>query len=682
MVAPFDVRDDLPSEHEISAAVSRLRNGKATGPSEIRAEDFKHWYRIAHPSDRQLEQGVLPDTEMWDHTVRLVRRVYDTGDFPTELAWSFVVILPKPCGGVRGIGLVEILWKIIANIIDARLKSAIEFHDALHGFRSKRGTGTATMEAKLVQQLAALEQTPLYEIFLDLKKAYDCVDRERTLDILEKYGAGEKLIRLLRTYWDEQKVAARQSGYYGSVFTPTRGCTQGDVVSCTIFNVVCDAVVRYWLSVVCDDNTIPNEGVGHNVRDLIALFYADDGLIASRDSEWLQQSIDVLTDLFARVGLKTNTTKTKAMICTPGYIATQMSDQQYRRRMRGTGQTYRERQRRRVECSLCNRNLAAASLPSHMLSQHGVVHQDNQPAPPEEQARDYRVSFPPHLDSIECPVDVCRETIKGKRHNLRKHFVHRHPDDTICILEEGQHPLTKCPRCGMHVNYRALNSTHPTSQLCADGLARRRQRAAELEVRKAREHVFTACGTPLENVSSFKYLGRVLTSTDDDWPAMYANLGKARKRWGAVSRVLVRDGANPKCMAMFYKAVVQSVLLYGCETWVISDRMKKTLEGFHTRAARRITGIMPRRLGGEWVYPSTTTVLKKAGMFSMEHYIAVRRNKLVDHIATRPIGELINGIGRLSGSTTSRLFWHEQTFELDELEDGGTEAGDRGRRQT
>jgi hypothetical protein len=39
---------------------------------------------------------------------------------------------------------------------------------------------------------------------------------------------------------------------------------------------------------------------------------------------------------------------------------------------------------------------------------------------------------------------------------------------------------------------------------------------------------------------------------------------------------------------MFYKSIVQSVLLYGCETWVLSDRMISTLRGFHHRVAKKI----------------------------------------------------------------------------------------------
>jgi ribosome assembly protein YihI (activator of Der GTPase) len=57
----------------------------------------------------------------------------------------------------------------------------------------------------------------------------------------------------------------------------------------------------------------------------LVLFYADDGLIAARNHEWLQMAIDRLNELFERVGLRTNTSKTQAMTCTPGHISSRMS---------------------------------------------------------------------------------------------------------------------------------------------------------------------------------------------------------------------------------------------------------------------------------------------------------------------------------------------------------------------
>ena len=72
--------------------------------------------------------------------------------------------------------MIEIVWKLLEAIFDTLVKKAVHFHDILHGFRAKRGTGTAILEVKLAQGLASIEQVPLFLIFLDLHKAYDTVD--------------------------------------------------------------------------------------------------------------------------------------------------------------------------------------------------------------------------------------------------------------------------------------------------------------------------------------------------------------------------------------------------------------------------------------------------------------------------------------------------------------------------
>jgi hypothetical protein len=44
----------------------------------------------------------------------------------------------------------------------------------------------------------------------------------------------------------------------------------------------------------------------------------------------------------------------------------------------------------------------------------------------------------------------------------------------------------------------------------------------------------------------------------------------------------------PWVSAKFYKAIVQSVLLYGSETWVLSPAVMARLKGFHIRRAYRM----------------------------------------------------------------------------------------------
>ncbi len=64
-----------------------------------------------------------------------------------------------PQAGWRYLGhsCTEVLWKLVATIIDGHLQTSITFHPTLHS-RPCRGTGTAIIEAKLFQHLAWLQQ--------------------------------------------------------------------------------------------------------------------------------------------------------------------------------------------------------------------------------------------------------------------------------------------------------------------------------------------------------------------------------------------------------------------------------------------------------------------------------------------------------------------------------------------
>lgn len=501
-----------------------------------------------------------------------------------------VVLLPKPDGGAQGIGLLEVIWKVLATIIDTRVTASIQFHDTLHGFCTRRGTGTAIIEAKIVQQLAAIQQVPFHEVFLDLWKAYDMLDHDRTLEIFEGYGIGPNIRSLLRSFWDQQLIIAKQGGYYGTPFTATRGCTQGCLFSPMTFNIVEDAIICYWLTLVIADNGVAFQGMGLTVAEKLVLFYADDGLIGAHDPVWLQHALDALVGLFRQVGLQTNTEKTKVLTCVPGAIHSSLSTEAYNScRMTGEGDSYCTRQCHKVNCPECGMELAAGSLRQHLRSQHGtkMTTLSNEAVanlPPAA----YRVSFPRYLTSLACPVEDCPGTASS-RANLHLHFRNWHPHATVTILEEGTEPYPRCKLCELQISPRVLGR-HLCTALCQEGHDRRHQRLAIETARKACEVVFTACGQPLESIDTFKYLGHFLSSMDSDWPALYENMAKAWQHWARVSIILARDGASPWVSGMFYKAIVQAVLLYGSETWVITQPMMKALEGFHHIVAHWLTG--------------------------------------------------------------------------------------------
>ena len=111
-------------------------------------------------------------------------------------------------------------------------------------------------------------------------------------------------------------MVVRAGGYYGAAFKVDCGVMQGDMLSPTIFNMVVDAVVRHWVTVMVEGAEERGEG-GQEGRHHNALFYTDNGMVELLDSRWLQGAFSTLLGLLDSVGLRTNVGKTVGMVCRP-----------------------------------------------------------------------------------------------------------------------------------------------------------------------------------------------------------------------------------------------------------------------------------------------------------------------------------------------------------------------------
>ena len=172
------------------------------------------------------------------------------GTLDEEYTWQTVVLIPKGRGDFPGIGLIEVLWKAVARLLNCWLTEDISFHNTLHGLWAGQGTGTAALEAKLLQHLTAMREAVLFEVFLDIWKACNTLYKERALDLLELYKFGPRTFQLLWMYWDRLTMVANVGKYFRRPFKGYRGITQGHPLSPIIFKVVLDSVICHWVTVV------------------------------------------------------------------------------------------------------------------------------------------------------------------------------------------------------------------------------------------------------------------------------------------------------------------------------------------------------------------------------------------------------------------------------------------------
>ena len=130
----------------------------------MNAEHLKAWLQ-------EVKREKDPDNGMWYKVVSVIKVAFREGYIPEALMWTTMVLITKGKREYRGIGLVETIWKVCTSIINSWLRSYIVLHDVLRGFRQGREICTAIIEAKLEQKMVGIVPEPLFQVFIDVRKA-------------------------------------------------------------------------------------------------------------------------------------------------------------------------------------------------------------------------------------------------------------------------------------------------------------------------------------------------------------------------------------------------------------------------------------------------------------------------------------------------------------------------------
>ena len=121
----------------------------------------------------------------------------------------------------------------------------------------------------------------------------------------------------------------------------------------------------------------------------------------------------------------------------------------------------------------------------------------------------------------------------------------------------------------------------------------------------------TVAGKPLKLVDTFTYLGSNIASTEKD---VNIRIGKA---WGALDglHIIWKSNIPDEMKREFFRAIVESVLMYGSNTWTLTKRLESKLDGTYTRMLRAVLNISwkkhPTKRRLYCHLPSITDVIKE-----------------------------------------------------------------------
>ena len=105
----------------------------------------------------------------------------------------------------------------------------------------------------------------------------------------------------------------------------------------------------------------------------------------------------------------------------------------------------------------------------------------------------------------------------------------------------------------------------------------------------------------VDRVMQFQHLGRMLEETESEWLAVHRNTSKAQTVCRRLVNMLQWEGSDSWVSDLFYRDVIQAVLLFRSDSRALSDAMVRAVEGTHMEYRWQITGKRARRqTNGNW----------------------------------------------------------------------------------
>jgi len=191
------------SELEVNTVIQKLTRNKATGSDNIPAEFLQSLG----------DKGIQVIT-------RLMNLIYNTGVLPDDFLQNIFITIPKvnmaqDCNDFRTISLISHTSKILLHLINNRITPIIEqqLSDAQKGFRKGKGTRDVIFQLRTIAERTIQVNKKVYACFVDYKKAFDSINHEKLLQIMEKADIPELERKLIKALcWNQYAVVKTRNG--------------------------------------------------------------------------------------------------------------------------------------------------------------------------------------------------------------------------------------------------------------------------------------------------------------------------------------------------------------------------------------------------------------------------------------------------------------------------------------
>lgn len=209
----------------------------------------------------------------------------------------------------RGISLLSTVSKVYTAILNNRIMSYVEaqglIYDEQNGFREGRSCQDHIFSLTSIIRNRMNNNMDTYAAFIDLRKAFDFVNRDLLLYKLLKYNIDGNMYFAIKQLYSNTKSCVQLNQFRTEWFETTSGVRQGDTLSPTLFTLFLNDVIGEINDLKC----------GVNIGDfqITCLAYADDIVLLSETEEGLQKLLTHFHKWCCKWRLSINAQKSQIM---------------------------------------------------------------------------------------------------------------------------------------------------------------------------------------------------------------------------------------------------------------------------------------------------------------------------------------------------------------------------------
>ena len=174
--------------------------------------------------------------------------------FPSVWKLAIIISIPKPDEdhsnplNYRPISLTSCLCKLFEKMVNSRLvwylekEGLIQEHQS--GVRRNRSTTDCIVQLECDPRNAISRCEHTIAIFFDLMKAYDMSWKYGILQKLQQFGLCGHLPKFIKNFLSNRAVQVRVGNTLSDIYNVEEGVPQGSVLSCTLFMIAINDVVK------------------------------------------------------------------------------------------------------------------------------------------------------------------------------------------------------------------------------------------------------------------------------------------------------------------------------------------------------------------------------------------------------------------------------------------------------